>query len=1247
MFKKYYLFIIGSFILFSVKGQVSNDDCISAQAISIPSSGNICITSTTFNAISDNSTNTCDTGTPGNEVWFTFIATGSQNTITVTPTGSPAIQQAVVTVDGTGCADAAYNICAASATNNGTATATWTFTPGTQVWISVESNNATQGGFQLCITSVTPPPLPGSSCGTATPLCNSSNFTLNPFPANNNGFSPPCFLGASLQQPVFYQFTVGQTGTLQWTADVQGVAEYDWALYNITGGCPNAATTPFACNYNYAFGNSDIIGMQAGPGACSGEFCDPATVTAGQTYMLIIDNFSNNSAGFNMSFAGSTFLIAPTAQFTVNPTTACESANVTITNTSVAASSYNWNFGNGNTSTVQNPPIQSYSTPGTYLISLTASSATGCTNITSQSVTITENHTITAGANQTLCAGTPLTNITMTIGGGATGVTSANLPPGVTSSVSAGVVTLSGTPSTAGTYNYTITTTGNSCTVATANGIITVSPINTVTVASSNPIVCLGLPITTVTFTSTGATGIGSPTGFPLGITALFLGNIISVSGTPTEAGTFNYTLPLTGGCGAINAIGTITVNPINTVGNASTNPTLCVNTAISPDITFTTVGASGIGSPTGLPAGVTATFSSNTITVSGTPSATGTFNYSIPLTGGCGLVNAIGAITVTDANTVGPPSYNPGICLGTSISPDIIFTTSGATGIGAATGLPIGVTATFSGNTITISGTPTSNGIFNYSIPLTGGCGLVNATGTITVSDINTVSAASSSPAICINTAISPTITFNTTLATGIGTSTGLPTGVTATFAANTITVSGTPTAVGIFNYSIPLTGGCGLINAIGTITVNPTNTVGPPSSNPTLCLGTTISPNITFTTSGATGIGVATGLPTGVTATFAGNTITVSGTPTSAGIFNYSIPLTGGCGSINATGTITVIPLVTPTFTQLGPYCPTGTADLLSTSSTNLPAIIGVWNPATISTAAIGTVTYTFTSNPGQCANNTTMDITVVAAPIPAIAVNQTSGCVPLTVTFTTANFPNAQYSWTVNGSVFSTSANTTFTFNQGGCYDIELLVSANGCSSSVLENDLICVENNPVASFVPSATTFFDNSQNILFTNNSVGATTYSWNLGDQQNSTLENPNHTYSNINGNVLVTLTATSPLGCTDEYSVVIEYVEETIFYVPNAFTPDEDEYNQTWGPVFTQGFDPFNFDLLIYDRWGELIWESHDASVGWDGTYQGALQIGALGMSCQEGVYTWKINYKPKETDEKKVVVGHLTLLR
>jgi uncharacterized protein (TIGR02145 family) len=149
-----------------------------------------------------------------------------------------------------------------------------------------------------------------------------------------------------------------------------------------------------------------------------------------------------------------------------------------------------------------------------------------------------------------------------------------------------------------------------------------------------------------------------------------------------------------------------------------------------------------------------------------------------------------------------------------------ITHTTTGATGIGVATGLPDGVTASWASNTITISGTPTASGTFNYSIPLTG-CGSAAATGTITVSPANTVGAASATPTLDANTALTP-ITHTTTGATGIGTPTGLPDGVTAAWASNTITISGTPTAAGTFNYSIPLAGDCGSVTATGAITVN-----------------------------------------------------------------------------------------------------------------------------------------------------------------------------------------------------------------------------------------------------------------------------------------------------------------------------------------------------------------------------------------------------------------------------------------
>ncbi len=214
----------------------------------------------------------------------------------------------------------------------------------------------------------------------------------------------------------------------------------------------------------------------------------------------------------------------------------------------------------------------------------------------------------------------------------------------------------------------------------------------------------------------------------------------ITISGTPNASGTFSYTIPLTGGCGTVDATGTITVDPDNTAGTPSSSPTLCINTALT-DITIATTGATGIGSASGLPGGVTASWSSNTITISGTPNASGTFNYTIPLSGGCGTVNASGTITVNPDNTAGTPSSSPTLCINTALT-DITIATTGATGIGSASGLPGGVTASWSSNTITISGTPNASGTFSYTIPLTGGCGTVDATGTITVNDLPAVDA-------------------------------------------------------------------------------------------------------------------------------------------------------------------------------------------------------------------------------------------------------------------------------------------------------------------------------------------------------------------------------------------------------------------------------------------------------------------------------------------------------------------------
>jgi hypothetical protein len=470
---------------------------------------------------------------------------------------------------------------------------------------------------------------------------------------------------------------------------------------------------------------------------------------------------------------------------------------------------------------------------------------TGCTSVTSNSVNVASSpnpsdKTITVSASS-VCIGT---GTNLIVAGSLAAETyqirnnanDSNIGTAVTGNGS-NVSLSTGVLSIATTFNVLAVNTATGCsTVLTTTPLVSIISNNTVSAASSSPTLCINTVLTAITHTTTGAIGIGTATGLPAGVSASWSSNTITISGTPSSVGTFNYSIPLSGGCGTVNATGTIVVTPSNTASAASSSPTLCINSALTT-ITHSTTGATGIGTATGLPTGVSASWSSNTITISGTPTLAGTFNYSIPLTGGCSSVSATGTIIVTASNTVSAASSSPTVCINSAMT-TITHTTTGATGIGTATGLPTGVSASWSSNTITISGTPTLAGTFNYSIPLTGGCSSVNATGTIIVTASNTVSAASSSPTACINSAIT-SITHTTTGATGIGTATGLPTGVSASWSSNTITISGSPSSAGTFNYSIPLTGGCSSVNATGTITVDAAAVGGTISGPSHACLG------------------------------------------------------------------------------------------------------------------------------------------------------------------------------------------------------------------------------------------------------------------------------------------------------------------------------------------------------------------------------------------------------------------------
>lgn len=272
-------------------------------------------------------------------------------------------------------------------------------------------------------------------------------------------------------------------------------------------------------------------------------------------------------------------------------------------------------------------------------------------------------------------------------------------------------------------------------------------------------------------------------------------------------------------------------------------------------------------------------------------------------------------------------------------------------------------------------------------------------------------------------------------------------------------------------------------------------------------------------------------------------------------------------------------------------------------------------------------------------------TDDVVVTVEPLPIVSFmgDNLSGCEPLTVTFTNTTSGNlTDCIWTIPGATLSGCDSVTYTFTNPGTYDITLTTtSANGCTGSTTYTDYIYVEGTPIASFIPSSTVVNNLNTEIHFENTSSGASSYQWDFGDGSlTESTVSPTHNFPDTEaGTYTVQLIALSPLECADTAYATIEVDEEVIFYVPNTFTPDNDDYNEVFQPVFNSGYDPYDFDLFIFDRWGEVIFESHNADIGWDGTYGGG--------SVQQGTYTWKIEFKTTSSDERRVVHGHVNVLK
>lgn len=209
--------------------------------------------------------------------------------------------------------------------------------------------------------------------------------------------------------------------------------------------------------------------------------------------------------------------------------------------------------------------------------------------------------------------------------------------------------------------------------------------------------------------------------------------------------------------------------------------------------------------------------------------------------------------------------------------------------------------------------------------------------------------------------------------------------------------------------------------------------------------------------------------------------------------------------------------------------------------------------------------------------------------------------------------------------------------------GYHSVTMTVtSIYGCVYTDTMVNLIEVKDSPDAefSFSSNPTTIFETS---ILMQNASSSDVVMWNWyspgSSPSYSSSESPNFTFpEGVVGEYPVQLIVETARGCIDTVEYIMHVLPDILFYAPNAFTPDGDEFNQSWKPVI-EGIDEQDYEILIFNRWGELIWESHDINVGWDGTYNG--------KRVPQGSYSWVAKVKSSYNDDKKTFSGSITILK
>ena len=1205
-------------------------------------------------AVIDASTGTVTGGTSGSTYDITYTTSGT--------CAASTNQSATATISD----DATFSLTptcdGATASISGTTGGTFTFTtpPGDAAVIDASTGTVTGGtsGSTYDITYTTSGTCAASTNQTATatnsddamftltPTCDGAAASISGTAGGTFSFTTPPVDAAVIDASTgtvtggtsgsTYDITYATSGTCAASSNLTATAtNSDDATFTLTPTCDGATASISGTTggtFTFTTPPSDAAVIDASTGTVTGG-------TSGNTYDITYATSGACAASSNLT---TTATNADDATFTLTPT--CDGATASISGTTGGTFSFTTPPSDAAVIDANTGTVTGGNSGNTYDITYATSGA--CAASTNLTATATNADDATFTLTPT-CDGA-----SASISGTTGGAFSFTTPPSDAAVIDANTGTVTGGTS-GNTYDITYTTTG----ACSASSNLTTTATNSDDATFTLTPTCDG-----ATATISGTTGGTFSFTTPPSDAAVIDANTGTVTGG-TSGNTYDITYATSGACAASSNLTTTATNADD--ATFTLTPTCDGSTA---SISGTTGGTFSFTTPPSDAAVIDA----NSGTITGGNSGS-TYDITYATTGTC-AANTNQTVSSLITPTITSQPQDTPVCAASPTS----FSVVASNGINYQWEMRTNSTGTFAPlsdagvysntqtSTLNISNCTGLNGLeFRVIVSdASGNCSITSNNAVLTVNVIET-------PAISCGTSTLSSVEFNWSALTG-ATSYSIAYSVNSGASQNGGTVTSPSYTLSSLNpgdvvdITINTTGSTSCYAQSSFTCASQTCTSPTIINQPSLSPSCSGEPEVLSVTASSEATGYRWEISTdgGNSFTPLFNAALYSGVNTSSlsitdnsllDTYQYRVVISETNNTCPTTSNpVTFVVNPSPTISGTLVACPTLTSQLSATTSPSLstPWISASTNVATIDNTGLvtaesgGTSLITYTDING-CTETVTMTVPADDTPIISCGTSTTSS-----VTFdwnVPASVLSFDITYSINGQTPINAGNQnvgTYSLNNLTVDDtVSITINTNG-TGCYQQATGVCYSESCTPSqalFLPEPKTITSSNPITTFINSSVNSNTYLWDFGDGNTSSQANPNHEYTinNETENYEVTLIAYNVDGCNDTTRQTVLVKEELIYYVPNTFTPDGDEFNNEFKPIFYSGHDPYSYTMVIFNRWGEIVYETSNLDIGWKGTY------GDSGDIVQDGVYIWKINFNEKGIDKNIEITGHVLLIK